>query len=960
MHAILYKRRSIIKTKIMKYILALTFCCFFSLLNYGQGILIEGKVVDDDEKVALPGAHINLYASGKRVKSNISGFDGNFKLRNIEDGTYELKISFLGFETFQQTLNITGAPIQLGSIALKTGSNELSEVEVVEKTPAAIQLGDTTQFNSNAYKTNPDATAEDLIKKMPGIEVENGQVKAEGENVQQVLVDGKEFFGTDPNAALKNLPAEVIQSIQVFDQKSDQSQFTGVDDGETTKTINIVTRTDRRVGQFGNVYAGYGTDERYRAGGTINFFNKAQRISIIGQANNINQQNFSTDDILGVVGSGGGRRRGGGGRGPGGRGGSSVNNFLVNQSGGISETQAFGINYNDEWGKKTEANLSYFINRSENVSSEIIDRQFYEVLDNQVYNESNLSNSTNINHRLSGKFDIKLNDRNSLMIRPNLRVQLNDGTELTNAQTNTTARLLNSTNNDYRSDLTAINFSNSLMWRHKMKKARRSISLSFRTNYSGNEGESLLNSFNLFNNRGTTTLDTLNQFADLNVDGWTYRGSVSYTEPLGKGALSMGISSSYQIDDSDREVLDFAESTQDYTLFNTTLSNIFSNKYYTQEANAGYNIRMGKTGFFMVRGIFQWAQLDSQEEFPQMIDQKRNFYNFLPMAMYRYRVSRAKSFRAFYRSRTNLPTIQQLQNVVDNSNPLQLSTGNPGLGQSNIHGIYLRYNQTNTEKASVFYVRFNAEYGFNYIANATFLANSDHPIFNDPAIQPGAQITQPVNIDGYYNLRTFVTYGFPIKTLKSNLNTTVSLSRSRTPGQINDQENFANNTNTSLGLTLSSNISKRVDFTLSSKSSFNFLTYSLQDELDNNFLNQTSSASLTWYILEDFVFRSSLVNQFYGGLSDDVDDNYFLWNMEIGKKLFKNKRGEIKLAVFDLLGQNTSIQRTVTDTYFEDTQTQVLQQYFMLSFVYQLRHFGKAPEKKKEPKPWERGPRGGF
>jgi len=914
--------------------------------------------VDQEKRIPLPGAHINLSAADQETKTTVSDQLGNFTFKGLSKGDYQLTISFLGFKDYTKNIRVDSQDLFLSKLLLIQSSTDLEEVEVIEKTPPAVQLGDTTQFNSDAYKTNPDATAEDLIKKMPGIEVENGQVKAQGEEVKEVLVDGRPFFGKDPNAALRNIPAEIIQSIQVFDQKSDQSQFTGFEDGETTKAINIVTRSNTRNGQFGNIYGGYGYEDKYKAGGTINFFNQDQRISLIAQSNNLNQQNFSAEDLLGVVGSSGRRGRGGGpGRGRGGQGGgsSSVNDFLVNQSGGISTTHALGVNYNDQWGEKAEFNGSYFFNRSENVSDGLLNRQYIDGESiSQLYEESSLDQSNNTNHRMSGRIDLKFNDQHSLILRPNLSFQLNDGSSQTIAQTLDQGESINATDNQYQSDLSGANLSNSLLWRYRMKKPRRTLSLSLQTTYKSNDGESSLYSLNDFLIRGILSSDTLNQQAQLDVKGWTYQSNLSYTEPVGKsGMLSFNLGSSYQTDESDKEVFDFSEGTQAFDLLNTNLSNVFSNKYLTQRAGVSYNIRKGRKSNLMFRTTFQWAHLKNEQEFPLMASGQQNFYNLLPMAVYRHRISRQKNLRVSYRSRTNLPSLSQLQNVVDNSNPLQLSIGNPALKQSNQHSLFFRYNATNPEKSTVLYLRFGGEYGFNYIANATYLANSDHPIFADPAIQEGAQVSQPVNLDGYLSLRGFVTYGFPLDFIKSNLNSTLSLTHARTPGLINDDLNYSNNTSTGIGWVLSSNISQFLDFTISSKSNINFLSYSLQTQQNNNFFNQNSSVSLTWIFWKGLVFRNQISHQYYGGLSDEVDDNYLLWNMELGKKVFKNQRGEIKLSVFDLLQQNTSISRLTTDVYFEDQETEVLQRYFMLSFTYQLRHFGQA--KKEEEGKRRRG-----
>ena len=327
----------------------------------------------------------------------VTSLDGRFMFDNLPAGGYTLIASFVGYNNTEQTVQVDSVPVTLPTVILLETARQLNEVVIKGKTPTAEQKGDTLQFNANAFKVNRDAQAEDLIKKMPGVDMSGGGIKVQGETVQEILVDGKPFFGDDPTIALRNLPAEVIDKIEVFDRQSDQSQFTGVNDGNTIKTINITTRADKRNGQFGKVYGGVGTavagtDATFAAGGSVNLFKGDRRISIIGQSNNINQQNFASQDLLGVLGGGGGgnQRQGGGGGGRGGRGGGGgapgggnsggggTDNFLVGQQSGINTTNSLGINYSDSWGKKMTIRGSYFLNQSNNRNEQSLLRDYYQ------------------------------------------------------------------------------------------------------------------------------------------------------------------------------------------------------------------------------------------------------------------------------------------------------------------------------------------------------------------------------------------------------------------------------------------------------------------------------------------------------------------------------------------------------------------------------------------------------
>ncbi|RMF22280.1 MAG: TonB-dependent receptor [Bacteroidetes bacterium] len=828
---------------------------------------------------------------------------------------------------------------------MQEGAVPLEEVEVKDRVPMAQQKGDTTQFNADAFKTLPDADAGELVEKMPTVTIRDGRVQAQGEDVRRVLVDGRPFFGNDPMAALRNLPAEVVEKIQIYDQQSDQAQFSGVEDGETTKTLNIVTRPNMRNGQFGKLFAGYGYDDKYESGGNINFFDGKRRISLIGMSNNVNVQNFSTEDLLGVLGS---NRRGGrggfGGRGGGGRGGrrggdfrggGSVRDFLVPQQGGIATTHALGINYSDAWGEKFEITGSYFLNRSDIDAGEELLRTYVDdenLL--ETYRESSHSDTRNLNHRLNFRIEYQLDSANSFILRPRLSWQSNDGTDNTLGQTFLDGVLRSETDNRFRSDLQGADFDNNLLWRHRFAKSRRTLSLFFSSGYNSKQGESFLQDLN--------ERQPLDQNARLDNRTWNLAANLTYTEPLGERAsLLATLRSSYQREESDRQTFDFSDASQDYDLFNEALSNVFSNDYFTQTVGGGYTWRKDRNLMVVLRANFQWARLLNDQTFPQQLELNHTFRNVLPFAMLRLG-DRQNNFRLFYRARTQLPSLEQLQNVVDNSNPLLLSTGNPELVQAFQHMLFLRYNATNTEKGSVFFAMLGGGITQDYIATVTTDADPDDPRLEGIAVQPGALLSQPVNLDGYWNLRSFLTYGFPVPALKSNLNLNLSGNFSRTPGRVDEHLNYARNFNTGLGLVLSSNFSRKVDFTLSSQTDLNRVRNSLQEQQDNDYLSQTSRLKFNWVIIEGFVFRNELSHQLYRGLGEGFDQNYWLWSMGVGKKLFKNDRGEITLTVFDLLGQNTSIRRNVTEIYYEDVESQVLQRYFMLRFTYNVRNFRKG------------------
>jgi len=955
----------------------------FSLLSllfiipaYAQkGYTVSG-IVKDNVNETLIGAAVTLKTGNDSTVSGTSvDIDGHFALSDIPPGAYRLTISYLGYEDYNKNINVVDGEVNLGIIKMGASkSTTLNEVKIVERTPPVQQKEDTTQYNASSYKVNPDATAEDLVRKMPGIDLSSGTPQAQGEQVAKVLVDGKPFFGNDASSSLKNLPAEVIDKIQVYDEKSEQSQFTGFDDGNTSKTINIITKPGKRQGVFGKLYAGAGADNegfngnsdgyRYNAGGNINFFQGDRRISLIGQTNNINIQNFSSQDLLGISGNSGGRGFGGGG-GRGGRGGAfggggQGGNFTMSPQEGISKTNAVGLNYSDKWGKKVDVTASYFFNNSRNTTTQSIQQNFVLAEQaGQIYNENSSAYSNNYNHRFNMRLNYTIDSFNSILFIPTISAQDNNSNSNVfgqKFQDESGTNLLNQTLNNYNSNLSGYNLNGLLLYRHKFQKKGRTLSLFANGGYNKNDGTTGLYAENYLNG----VYDTLDQQTYIDKNGWNINSNINYTEPLSqKSFLQVQYGLNYQQSESDKKTYDYAPLTGDYTSLNNLLSNTFSTDYLTNRGGVAYRFMDTKFNFNI--GVdFQNANLDNQRVLPYSNSLQRSFNNIMPSARLQYNFDRKKTLRVFYRTSTNAPSVDQLQDVVNNTNPLQQSTGNPNLVQSYQHNLAVRYNATNADAGSTFFALLSGTATQDYIGNNTTLAPTDMVVDNI-ALPKGGQLSRPVNLSGYYNLRSFVTYGLPVSALKSNFNVNGTAAYVRTPGIINEQKNYANNTTLGLGFVLSSNISEKVDFTLSSNSTYNIVRNTLNATSNSEYFNQGSRLSLNYIFWKGIVFNTELNHQYYSGLSAGYNQSYLLWNMSLAKKLFKKQQGEIKLQVYDLLKQNTSVVPSVTDFYIQYTRTNVLQRYFMLTFTYNLRFFrGGASMKDVENQESERRNRGDW
>ncbi|UAY51946.1 outer membrane beta-barrel protein [Ferruginibacter albus] len=925
----------------MKQLLAL-FLIFnlMSAKSNAQTSSLKGKLVDQSDKTPVAGATIQIESTDSLHKqiSVVSAEDGSFILNDVQlKQSYNLFISFVGYDRIDQQVFIDTTDKDLGTIEFsKSVGEELTGVTVTAKTPPVQQKQDTIQYNASQFKTNPDATAEELMAKLPGVTVDkSGTVTAQGDQVKSVTVDGKKFFGDDASAALRNLPAEIIDKIQVFDKLSDQAAFTGFDDGSSVRAINIVTKSNMRNGQFGRLYAGYGTDQRYNAGGNVNFFNGDRRISIVGLFNNVNQQNFSSQDLLGF-GSGGGR---------GGRGGGVP---AIGAQSGINTTNAIGINFTDTWGKKLDVQGSYFFNYGNNVNNQTSHTQYLLANDSSSFeDQTSNSDSKNWNHRVNFRFDYKIDSSNSLLITPTLSFQNNNGFNNSNATYYVTDvnSLTNALLSNSHSDASGYNLNNNILYRHAFAKKGRTLSLSVTTGLNKNDRDSYLqtNNTDYINN----IEDSVNRYSNNKTSGYQLSGNVAYTEPLGKkGQLQLNYSPSYSKNKSTADVFNYDNSLSKYADMDTSLSNNFENTVSSQ--NGGVSYRLGdKNEMFSVGANYQYTLLNSDKIFPFAGNIHKSFDNVLPNLMWRKKVSAKANIRLFYRMSTSAPSISQLQNVINNANPLFVTTGNPDLKQQVGNTLSFRYTYSNTDKSNSFFANIYLQQYNNYIGNASTIATADSVYNNDTLYFKGAQITRPTNLDGYVSMRSFFTYGFPLKALKSNINLNAGLSLTRTPVVVQGNPSFTNNYNYNAGVVVASNVSQYVDFTLSYSAGINVARNEKETELNNNYFSQTAGIKFNLLDKKGWFLQNDLSLQAYSGLTAGLNQSYWLWNVAMGKKFLADQRGELKLSVFDLLKQNQSISRTVSEKSIEDDRNLVLQQYFMLTFTYKLKSFGTPPAKEQ-------------
>ena len=955
----------------------LLLCCG-SVLAQQKG-KVTVTVVDVETKEGVQGAVVEVAPASNpdNKKYYTTGYGGKVEITSLDYGDYKAVTSFLGYADLEKSFKVSAASRNLGTWEIEVSATRIETVVKEVKALRTSQDGDTLSYNAGAFKVSNDADVEGLLKKMPGITINNGEVEAQGETVKKVFVDGKGFFGDDVSTAIKSLPAQAVDRIEVYNKLSDQAEFSGMDDGEGYKAINIVTHPGMRQGQFGKLYAGYGyqpeTDEvtsnhKYIVGGNVNFFQGDSRVSLLGLFNNINQQNFSFEDILGVAGGGGGGRGAG--------------QYMVRPQSGVASVNALGINYSDQWGKKDQVKFqgSYFFN---NTSTENLSRTYrwneYPNPVDTLY-QRGYSSTANNNHRLNARLDWTISENQSLMSRTGFSYQGNaPHSEKFGYQFGQSGLLYN--NDHGRTDSYGFNINQFLQYRVRLGKAGRTMTVDGSFRYNDNHSRRYISS------NQAKAIDYLPGDSEVTPDNYedvlgalgapdsllyqyikspsrTYnlRGSIMYNEPLGKNfQLSFSYRVNYQNSDRNQKGY-YTDIEENITGKNPAMTNAYQSGYWKH--NIGPGIRYSKNkNTFVANVAYQRSSLDGSVIGGQNTEVKRNFDNVTYFAMANYAFNRENTIRLFFRSSTDAPSVSQLQNIYDVSTPQYLSIGNKDLVPAFTHSINFHYLNSNVEKGRTFMWMFMMNHQQDYISSSTwYTGGAPIEIEDSNGIRTynPQRITSYENMDGYWMLRTHVSLGLPLSFMKCNLNIMAGVNYNIIPSayyyadtqaqwleQIANHEfttNKAKNIGYDLNVTLGSNISENIDFTLSWNGGYNqaWNTLTLGNGNNrNNYFSHTASGSLKWVFWKGFTFTANCSYVQYKGFTNDYNESYVLCNLFLGKKLFKNKLGEIQFGVNDVANQNTAFARSTGSGYTQNSWNSVIGRYYSVQFVYNLRHFGK-------------------
>ncbi len=919
---------------------------------------ISGRLTDAETSESVVGSVIEVYdiKTPESKKYHTTGVGGVIDINSLSYGEYRLVFSYLGYKNLELTVNVNKPSNDVGTLRMETDVTEIGRVEVEVAQMRTSQKGDTIVYNAEAFKVSADADTEGLLAKMPGITITDGEVQAQGETVQKVLVDGREFFGDDVTSAIRNLPAEVVERVEVYDRLSDQAQFTGMDDGEGYKAINIVTAQNKRSGQFGKVYAAYGIPDKYIAGGNVNIFSGTSRLSLIGLVNNLNQQNFSFEDILGVVNPGGrsGGREGGGG----------MHGFMVRPQPGIATVQAFGVNYSDQWGKKVEFTGSYFFNHTDTENLNSTQRWNYTGTDLIRFDTSESDTwSGNYNHRFNARLDYKINDNHNLMIRPSFSYQsyanTSDGLSSIENLLDGTSTPIQSRQQKTESERDGFNGGMNILYRAKLGKPGRTITVNLDGNASKNDNTGISEQYYYFPAYapGMAADSTYNQRSVSNSYSYRLSGGATYTEPLSKSSqLSLEYRARYNYSDMDRKVYRWLEDLAPPGFdpqFDDLLSNINNSGYITQNVGPGYRFSNSKANL-SANVSYQNAVLENTQSYPREEDNSYSFDNVVYSVTANFNFDQANSLRIRARSGTDNPNISELSDVTDLSNTQYVTAGNPSLKPSYEHRIMTRFTNSDTAKGSTLTVMLGAEAETGYITDRIIMNRPQFVLPNTGAepilLGEGNQFSSPINMGGRWQLFTGISYGFPIKFLLSNLNLDLGGSFERTPAMINDLEYAMNESYYNGGATLSSNISANLDFTVRYRGGYNISTSmsfkksgqeTIVEELANKYFSHNVTASVKWVFWKGLTFSGNATYTQDKGITDDYNEDYLICNLYIGKKIFRNQLGEISIGVNDLLNQNENFRRTVRTNYIQNSTNRAIGRYFAVQFIYNLRNFGK-------------------
>ena len=918
---------------------------------------LRGTLVSGTDRSPLSGASVRLMrnnADSTFVAAVSAGNDGSFRMGGVARGKYIVSFTFLGYETVTRNVEMAGKNVNLGEIAMTESSILLQETTVVGVKTEIVVKEDTIEYNADSYRTQPNAVVEDLLKRLPGVEVDSdGKITANGKEITKILVDGEEFFSDDPKVATKNLPVNMVDKLQVIDRKSDLARLTGVDDGEDETVINLTVKKGMKNGWFGNVTGGYGTDDRYSGNFMVNYFRDKNQFSILGSANNTNEMGF-TD-----------------------RGASRFTRFGGRN--GISTTQSIGVNFAVGSEDKLRVGGDVFYSHSDRDSRNSSNRQYLFPDSTSYYDEA--GSSRDRGHNISGNFRLKweIDSFSTLEFRPRFSVNFSDSESADSSATragDAARSLVNRSLSNKYNDGTSYEFSGRLVFNHKFRShpgRSYSASLNYQFSDTKEDGSTYTdNTYYLVPDED----ETIDQIYDNHQWSNSVQGRLTWTEPLGdvKNArfLTFSYNGQYRFNNADKYVYDLVSATSATAATNSALmsmlrdpsfkryvveeygslawtnptmlrqivedelqpelneeqSNRFRNNYFNQSLQVGF--KQVRENYNLDVGAMVNSSMSSSED---LINADRNIatrwvWNVAPYARIRFKMSKSRSLAFDYRARSSQPSLTQLQPVADVSNPLRIVVGNPDLNPTFTQRFNLRYSDFDQDRQRSIMAMANFQFATNSIISTI-----------DYDSQTGGQVTTYENVNGVWNGNLMGMISFPFRNKSWYFSSMGALRYSNTVGYNNGLYNRSG----SLSVNLSPGIRFNTDAVqLELRPNYNVqVTHNtVQSQNDRTIHSYGAMFNGAYYTPFGLVFNTDLSYSGTQGYSEGYDTDQWLWNASISYQFLKNKAATVTAKVYDLLHQKQNISRTINASYIEDSEYNAVTRYVMFSFTYRFTTFG--------------------
>lgn len=895
----------------------------FSPMAFAQqsGVNVTGSVVEQGSDTPIEQATVRLLnvKDSAMVRGVVSARNGSFTLKNVKKGSYLLHITFIGYDPLYQPLQITGKknPVNVGKLELSDGAIELGEAVVIGKAPEVTVRNDTVEYNADSYKVTEGSVLEDLLKKMPGVEVDSeGKITVNGKEVKKVMVDGKEFFSDDPKVASKNLPAKMIDKLQVLDKKSDMAQMTGFDDGEEETVINLTVKPGMKQGWFGNAYGGYGSKDRYEGNAMVNRFVNNDQITFMGGTNNTNNMGFSdlASTMFSGMGGGGGRRGGFG------------------AGSGITSSGNAGLNFSKEFkpDKLTLGGNTRY-SHSDNDARSKSDRQNILPGDSSSYDNSEaMSRTKSDNFGVDFRLEWKPDTMTQLIFRPSFSLihsmndNFSDATTLDNERDT-----VNTNKSSNYSESNGYNLNASIDFSRKLNNKGRVFSATL----SGGNSDSYSDGMNrsdivYFNQTDALKNSIIDQRSRYDNKGFNYRAYVSWVEPIGHNNF---IQATYSISQRKQEALKNVYN-QDadgiYNVLDSAYNQSYRNNFISQRASLSFKSQRAKFNYTI--GLNLDPSYSSSENFvgdTTLSKITRKVVNLSPMAQFNYMFDKRTNLRIMYNGRTSQPSMTQLQPVADISDPTNITIGNPDLNPRYTNNVFIRFQQFTPEKQRAFMIMANGSYIINDIVSYTS--------YNQ---ETGVKTTTYKNVNGNYSGNVRMMLNTPLKNKKFSINSMTMASFANSNGYINEEKN----TNRNLILSERGGIDFRssyLDLGVNGNIRYNATSNSLQKENNQNTFNYGAGGYTTIYLPLNFKIESDVNWSTNSGYGDGFKQNEVLWNASASKSFLKNNQGTLRFKIYDILQQRSNISRSVTASYIQDSEYNTLGSYFMVHFIYRFSIF---------------------